>query len=152
MKKIKIIFPIVLFAALIMNGCKEENPVEPGDHVEAEGLRLYQSGVKVFEYYRGVFLAGYDTVFAIKDSLSEDFRVKLLDENKNEFTPEDDDEKLGAAITDTTIVAFYQHPGEEGKFEFHLRGKKTGRTTMKLQVLHNDHADFTTPLFPVVVK
>lgn len=152
MKKFKIIFPIVLFAAIIINGCKEENPIEPGEHVEAEGLRVYQSGVKVFEYYRGVFTSGYDTLFAIKDSLSEDFRVKLLDENMYEFISDDDDEKFSAVITDTTIVTFYQHSGEEGEFEFHLRGKKTGQTMMKFQLLHNDHADFTTPLFPAVVK
>lgn len=152
MKKIKIIFPIILFAAIIINGCKEENPIDPGEHIEAEGLRLYQSGVKVFEYYQGVFTAGFDTVYAIKDSLTEDFHVKFLDDKKNEFTPTDDDEKFGTVITDTTIVTFYQHPGEEGEFEFHLRGKKNGQTSIKLQVIHNDHADFTTPLFPVVVR
>lgn len=152
MRNIKFLLPLFFVAALVLNGCEEENPVDPGEHVEAEGLRLYQSGVKVFEYFQGTFTAGFDTVLALKDSLSEDFRVKLLDENKNEFTPEDDDEKLGAAITDTTIVTFYQHPGEEGEFEFHLRGKKIGVTTMKLQVIHNDHADFTTPLFPVKVR
>lgn len=147
------IYVFVIGILFIVNGCKEDNPVNPPeDHIDAEGLRLYQSGVKVLEYWQGTLTAGLDTLYAPLNNLSENFNVKFLDNKKSEFKPDDDHYKFGAVVSDTTVVTFYQHPGEEGSFEFHLYGKKEKITTIKLQLLHGGHADFSTKFIPVVVR
>ena len=50
------------------------------------------------------------------------------------------------------MVEVWQHPGEEGGYEFHLRGKKSGETTIEFKVNHDGHADFTSGDVKIVVQ
>ena len=45
-----------------------------------------------------------------------------------------------------------QDEGDEGKFVFYLRGLEDGETTIKLQISHEGHVDFTTLPIPVRVE
>ena len=50
------------------------------------------------------------------------------------------------------MLEVWQHEGEEGGFEFHLRGLKIGVTEIEFFILHNGHSDYRSGLFPVVIE
>ena len=134
----------------ILSACSEDDPVTPPtDHEEAIGMVLYSSGVKVFSILRGVTT---DTLRAETNVLSDHYEVRFYDEDENVFEADAEHHSLSWAIADTTIVQVVQEAGEEGAFEFHLRGKTQGKTTIEFFILHEGHSDFRTGSIPVVVR
>ncbi|BDQ02135.1 hypothetical protein [Ignavibacterium sp.] len=145
-----VLYFLVLFAlTLILNSCKDD-PLEPDmDHFEAEGLVLYQSGIKVAEIFRGVT---QDTLSAVLGQTSTHFEVKFYNSSKQELDPPDHTKQPFAwEIQDTSLVGVWQHPGEEGSYEFHLVGKQLGLTQIEFFIMHEGHADFRSGKFPVKI-
>lgn len=145
----KSILFILTFSVILFVSCKDD-PLEPDmDHFEAEGIVFYQSGIKIGEIFRGVT---QDTLSARVGETSVHIEVKFLDPNKNELDPPDHTKQPFAwEIQDTTIVSIWQHPGEEGSYEFHLVGKQTGITNIEFFIMHEGHADFRSGKIPVKV-
>jgi hypothetical protein len=145
-KSILFIFMII---GLILVSCKDD-PLEPDmDHFEAEGIVFYQSGIKIGEIFRGIT---QDTLFARVEETSVHIEVKFFDTNKNELDPPHHTKQpFSWEIQDTTIVGIWQHPGEEGSYEFHLVGKQTGITNIEFFIMHEAHADFRSGKIPVKV-
>lgn len=141
-------FAIITFSFLIVS-CKDD-PLEPDmDHFEAEGLVLYQSGIKVAEIFRGTTT---DTLQAVVNQTSSHFEVKFYNSNKQELDPPDHTKQPFAwEIQDTSLVGVWQHPGEEGSYEFHLVGKQPGLTQIEFFIMHEGHADFRSGKFPVKI-
>lgn len=142
------LFVITTFT-ILFNSCKDD-PLEPDmDHFEAEGLVLYQSGIKVAEIFRGVTS---DTLQAVVGQTSAHFEVKFYNSNKQELDPPDHTKQpFGWEIQDTSLVGVWQHPGEEGSYEFHLVGKQVGLTQIEFFIMHEGHADFRSGKFPVKI-
>ncbi len=141
----------ILLSVFVINGCKSEDSIvnPPEEHFEAEGVVLESSGIVFASIFRGVTT---DTIKVPVGEFPDHIEVKFYDENKNVIAPpSDSDKKLGYSIADSTVVTFWQHAGEEGGFEFHLRGKKPGITTMELFVKHGEHSDFRSGNFIVRV-
>ncbi len=151
---LKLIMSILIFG-LFFGGSCEEDPVTPQEeHFDAVGLVVYQSGLKIIDYYAPDYTPN---VTAINDTINIDqgltphYEVKFYDENKNEIDPPTESDKaFGMWVQDMSVVSIWWHPGDEGKFEFHLNGLKEGSTRVKFQVLHLGHPDFET--LPVVVN
>ncbi|WP_337872860.1 hypothetical protein [Ignavibacterium sp.] len=144
------ILPILILSlSIFIFSCKDD-PLEPKlDHFEAEGIVFYQSGIKVAEIFRGVT---QDTLFAQVGQTSVHFEVKFFDSSKNEMDPPDHTKQPFAwEIQDTSIVGIWQHPGEEGSYEFHLVGKQLGVTNIEFFIMHEGHADFRSGIIPVKV-
>lgn len=141
---------LILFTVLLIHiSCKDE-PLEPDmDHFEAEGLVLYQSGIKVAEIFRGVT---QDTLIALVGQTSTHFEVKFYNQNKQELNPPDHNlQPFSWEIQDTSLVGIWQHPGEEGSYEFHLVGKQSGLTQIEFFIMHEGHADFRSGKMPVKI-
>lgn len=140
---------IVLVLAILTLSCKDD-PIEPAmEHFEAEGLVLYQSGIKVAEIFRG---ETQDTLFAVVGQLSDHYEVKFYNGNKQELNPPDYSiQPFAWEIQDTNLVRVWQHPGEEGSYEFHLEGKQTGSTQIEFFIMHEGHADFRSGKFPLII-
>lgn len=142
---------ILLFTVLtlFLISCKDD-PLEPNmDHFEAEGIVFYQSGIKVGEIFRGVT---QDTLFARVGETSPHFEVKFYNSNKDELDPPNADAKPFAwEIQDTNFVTVWQHPGEEGGYEFHLVGKQQGLTNIEFFIMHEGHPDFRSGKIAVKV-
>ena len=141
------IFPFIL----ILGGCKKETSVtEPDkDHFDAEGLVImndaFQEKLRVF---RGITT---DTLKVPLNGMTEHLKIKFLDENNKLINPPEDKNKtLSWVIADTTKLGVFRH--DDDSWEFHLMGKKEGKTTIEFQILHVDHPDFRTPALPVVIK
>ena len=146
--------PLFVFIIFLLNSCSEEHSHGPGEHFEAEGaLFLDGSRAPYLQIFRGQVDPAFKTTFkAPLNNLSDAFIVKFLDADKKEKNPPTDPSvRLTWKIANTDIVEVYQHEGEEGGYEFHLRGKKTGTTTIEFYLTHGDHSDYRTGTIPVEV-
>jgi len=57
---------------------------------------------------------------------------------------------LGWSVTDGSIAEVEQH-SEDGKWNFHIKGKKLGTTAIEIKIMHGDHADFVSKPIPIEV-
>lgn len=146
-----IIFSVLLFSALFLFGCKDDPVTPQEDHFEAIGTIIYDAtGAQAVSILRG---ETSDTLFIENGVLSDHFDLKFYDDNENIVdSPTSENISLGHEIGDTEIAEWWQHEGEEGGFEFHLRGLKAGETTLELFIKHEGHNDYRSGKIPVVVK
>jgi hypothetical protein len=140
-----------LLIMVLFVSCGDDDPLAPEiEHFEAIGLAVFSSGIQVASILRGVTT---DTLHAPEGGLSDHYEVQFYDEDENLIDPPDDPEwSFGWEIGDTLIAEVFQHAGEEGAFEFHLRGLEEGQTTIEFMVIHGDHADYRSGEFPLVVE
>ncbi|MBX3007876.1 MAG: hypothetical protein KF816_07595 [Melioribacteraceae bacterium] len=144
---------IISLVVLQFNGCqKDDNPLAPEeDHFEAIGMLIYDaSGKQVVKILRGVTT---DTLHAESGKISDHFTVKFYnDEEKIVSPPESEHLKFNGKIDNETIAKFWQHPGEEGEFEFHIDGKIKGKTLIEFFIEHEGHADYRTGKIPLQIN
>lgn len=140
-----------IFLLLFLLVSCSDDPVTPQeDHFEAEGIVFLQSGIKIAEIFRGVTT---DTLFAPEGSLSAGIDVKFYNSNKELINPPDPAEQsFGWQIDNPALVEVWQHPGEEGGYEFHLRGLGEGITQIEFFIIHEGHTDFRSGKITVAVE
>ena len=146
----KIFIPAVL-VLLLMTACSEDDPVAPKEeHFEAIGVVLSTSGIEVASILRG---ETDDTLHAQVGQISDHLEVRFYNEDEQIVeAPEDDEQTLAWEIGDPDILEVHQDDGHDGEFEFHLKGLKSGTTTLELFIMHAGHADFRSGKFTVVVQ
>ena len=145
-----------LALCVVVVGCGSDDPVSPQEeHFEPDGLVLIESGRRFFRYFQGEIDAGSGRTNHLDVPLGDEtphWRIQFLDENGDDLAiPDDTEFTFGWEIADESIVEVAQDPGDEGKFEFHLRGLAEGETTIRLLVNHGGHSDFRTAPIPVHV-
>lgn len=155
-KKLFAVFIAILSVGLLSSCSDEDNPVaDQMGHFEAVGIRITQSGAVVLDYFGPDYPANsgaIDKTITLSQGTNPHWDAKFYDEGRNIIEPPDDSDKsFSALFSDPSVASIWWHEGEEGSFEFHLKGLKEGETTVQFQVLHNDHADFSTLPIPVVV-
>lgn len=142
MKKISLF--IALSFLLIVTAC---DGVEKGEqHAEVEGVRLMNGTSNVVTIRQGV-VTGSLTVQV--GQTGAQLKAVYMDANGNDVaaTTFEAGTTTGTTWGDATIAETVVHDA----WSFHVKGKKVGATTLKLDLLHNGHSDFTTPLIPVTV-
>lgn len=151
-KKYVQLFLIISVLSITFYSCKKEDePLPPQeDHFKAEGIVFMQSGIIIADIFRGVT---NDTLFAPKGGMTSGIDVKFYDANKNIINPPDKNkQKLAWEFENNSIASVWQHPGDEGGYEFHLKGLAVGSTKMEFFIMHEGHADFRSGKITVVVK
>lgn len=140
-----------LFLLLFILVSCSDDPVTPQeDHFEAEGIVFLQSGIKIAEIFRGVTT---DTLFAPEGALSAGIDVKFYNSNKEMIdAPDPAEQSFAWQIDNPALVEVWQHPGEEGGYEFHLRGLADGTTQIEFFIMHEGHADFRSGKMTVLVE
>ncbi|GAB5519800.1 MAG: hypothetical protein RhofKO_20510 [Rhodothermales bacterium] len=139
----------LLFAFTLITAC-DSNDLDDDhdDHAEVEGLMLRANGQTLVTIDEGE-VSGSITVPAGDETAL--IIVEFMDHDGEEVHVDEDPElSLGYSIADPDMVEWEQHDGED--YEFHLKGLSTGTTTLVLELLHGDHADFRTPAITVVVE
>jgi hypothetical protein len=142
----------VLALGLFIAGCSDEqDPVTPqSPHFQPDGLVvLNDDRDTVVYYFQGVLRPGDTLAAPPGNNLSEHWTIEFLGSTRQKIDYPPAEQTLGWTIADQSIAEVYRHPGEE--WEFHLRGKLVGMTTIVLKVLHEGHSDFTTRPIPVKV-
>ena len=138
----------LLAATLTLSAC--DNPVDDDhdDHAEVHGLLLELNGVEVYRVLEGQVTCAQTPcgITVVEGEETALISVEFLAEDGDHIHGEDLDEAfgLGYEIADPSVAEFEQHD-EDGKWRFHIHGEQAGETRMQLQLLHNNHADFTTP-------
>ncbi len=140
---------LLLLATSWLTGC-DDNPVsnqEVCDHIDADGLVIEQAGVLIAGQWEGDV---FGTVTLTMEAAAE-FTVTFLDPDSTriDIPTACTDHQLGWTIADTSIVQAAAVPGEP--WRVNLIGRAPGETTLRLRILHGDHADFTSQPFSVQV-
>lgn len=150
MRKILSMLIGVFIISFFIISCSDDPVTPQEEHFEAEGIVFLQSGIKIADIFRGVTS---DTLYAPVDSMTAGIDVKFYNSNQEMIDPPNDPDLTFAwEIDNTLIVDVWQHPGEEGGFEFHLEGLLADTTLIEFFILHEGHADFRSGKITVVVQ
>ena len=134
-------------------GCEDDDHDHDPDHTDAEGFVLEnESGTEVYKEFEGAIVTN-NLILSVGDTL--ELSVHFLDHDGDEIEHEEDEEdgeeEEGLRITGNNesiaIVESEEHEeGEEEHHEMaiHVIGVSTGSTEFKLELMHGDHADYTS--------
>ncbi|MBT3590607.1 MAG: hypothetical protein HOK52_07175 [Candidatus Marinimicrobia bacterium] len=131
-------------------GCEDDDHDHDEDHTDAEGFVLEnESETEVYKEFEGAIVTNNLTL-SVGDTL--ELSVHFLDHDGEEIEHEEDgEEEEGLWITGNNesiaIVESEEHEeGEEEHHEMaiHVIGVSIGSTDFKLELMHDDHADYTS--------
>jgi hypothetical protein len=121
---------------------------EHDEHTEAEGLILRIDGVD------SVTVREAQVTGRLLVSVGETtplVQVVFLDHDGDEIRAADieEDSKLAWQVLNPQVASVSQPTGQP--WAFRLEGTTVDTTSLRLMLMHGDHADFTTPWIPVEV-
>ena len=161
---------LVLFAV----ACEDnKDSSEEEGHTDADGFILEANGTEIYREFKGITTGS----ITLKVGGDLDLSVHFLDDDGNEIEHEeeehddhgDEEEELKVSGFDASIatIEFHEEDGHNHrKISLNLRGQEedehamvlevkgvgAGSTSFKLELMHGDHADYTsTKNVPVVV-
>lgn len=175
-KKISLL--AILSLTLFLTSCEDDPVSPPEEHFEAAGYVILNENEEViFRVFEGQVDNSISESLTINlaDGMGE-FEVHFLDEDGDDIgTPEGDhdhddhDHEDGLGIEEEDEDDDHDH--EEGEYslsvevqdegiataeahewEVELTPVAVGSTQMRIQTLHDGHADFTSPFVPLEVK
>ena len=152
---------ILIGMFLITTSCEDDNHNHDEDHTDADGFILEnEDGTEMYREFEGAMTGSL--TLGVGDTL--ELSVHFLDHDGNEIEHEEDEEheeedELVVSENDVNIaiVEVEEHEeGEEGEHHemaIHVIGVSAGSTSFKLQLMHDNHADYTsTNSVPIVVN
>ena len=141
-------------------GCEDDDHDHDEDHTDAEGFVLEnKSGTEVYKEFEGAIVTNNLTL-SVGDTF--ELSVHFLDHDGEEIEHEEeedhgeDEDELRITGNDESIaiVEAEEHEEEEEHHEMaiHIIGVSAGSTEFKLELMHDEHADYTsTNNVPVTV-
>ena len=172
---------LLAFAVLFAACGEDDNPIiddghdhddEPF-HADADGFVLKVDGNQIYRQFEGE----HEGSITLKVGEELDVLATFLDHDSHEFLPENPEEEgdhdhgeeevfaLALSEFDSSIIEIHLHEDEEGEehededeehadeYVFEVAGLRAGQTGIKLQLMHEGHADFTAALkIPVTVS
>ncbi len=133
-----------LAAMILVLGACSDDPMEPEEHAEPEGVELILGG-SVIASYDGDTQTWTGELEVDEGEETAHITVRFVDHDGDPI-PIDDDLYLEVDIEDESIAEFEQDtPGEFGG---HLHGHMEGETDVTFKLMHGEvgsgHADFIT--------
>ena len=152
-----------VFIMLFAVACEDENEEDP-DHTDADGFVLETvDGVQAYRGFTGAVTGSVS--LSVGDTLH--FMVHFLDHDGDEIEHDDHDDhghddhgddedgvRVSGANASVAVVEMIEeeHDGHEEKL-LQVVGVAKGSTDFKLELMHGDHADYTsTNNVPVTVN
>ena len=139
---------VFLFTSMILftTGCEDDDN-DHDHHTDAEGFVLKsESGTEVYKEFEGAIITNNLTL-SVGDTL--EISVYFLDHGGDEIEHEDEDDKLSVSgfNADVAVVSVEEH--EETGMDHHemaleIIGVSADSTEFKLELMHGDHADYTS--------
>ena len=139
-------------------GCEDDDHDHDEDHTDAEGFVLEnESGTEVYKEFEGAIVTNNLTLSTLSVGDTLEISVHFLDHGGDEIEHEDEDDKLSVSgfNADVAVVSVEEH--EETGMDHHemaleIIGVSADSTEFKLELMHGDHADYTsTNNVPVTV-
>ena len=147
---------VFLFTSMILftTGCEDDDN-DHDHHTDAEGFVLKsESGTEVYKEFEGAIVTNNLTL-SVGDTL--EISVHFLDHGGDEIEHEDEDDKLSVSgfNADVAVVSVEEHEetgSDHHEMALEIIGVSAGSTEFKLELMHGDHADYTsTNNVPVTV-
>ncbi|MCY3808819.1 MAG: hypothetical protein OXG58_05165 [Gemmatimonadetes bacterium] len=126
-----------MVCALALAACGTDP--ENGEHHEPEKVELVLSGQVVASYVASTGAWSDELEVDVGEETAH-FTVRFLDEDDEVIQGED--LSLRVDVEDESIAEWEQD--KPGEFGGHLHGKSEGETDVTFNLMHGDHADFTT--------
>ncbi len=161
---------------------EDQNPItddhegEETIHADSDGVLLKVDGVEIYRQHEGTQTGGItlgendeiEVAVVFLNANEEEIHLDEIagEEGEEDEHGHDEEETFGLAITeyDSAIIDVHlseedadhgddeDEHDEESELSFEVIGLKAGETTIKLQLLHGDHPDFTALPIPVTVQ
>lgn len=139
-------------------GCEDDDHDHDEDHTDAEGFVLEnESGTEVYKEFEGAIVTNNLTL-SVGDTL--ELSVHFLDHDGDEIQHEEeegeeDELSVSGFNVDVAFVSVEEHEEtgmDHHEMAIHVIGVSAGTTEFKLELMHGDHADYTsTNNVPVTV-
>ena len=149
---------ILIGMFLITTSCEDDKHDHDEDHTDADGFILEnEDGTEMYREFEGAMTGSL--TLGVGDTL--ELSVHFLDHDGNEIEHEEDEEheeedELVVSENDVNIAIVEVEEHEEGEHHemaIHVIGVRAGSTSFKLQLMHDNHADYTsTNSVPIVVN
>ncbi|RNC85622.1 MAG: hypothetical protein ED557_02285 [Balneola sp.] len=139
---------LFLLVSGLLVACSNSTSSEE-EHSDPEGFRLKMNGETVVEQLPGGTLTGEFELEPEEETAL--ITIFFLDDDGDEFQPDEPEYSLGAVFEDEGIAEFEQHE-EDGVWSFHIHAEAEGITDLTLQLMHNGHSDFNTQAIHVHVE
>jgi len=148
---------ILIGMFLITTSCEDDNHNHDEDHTDADGFILEnEDGTEMYREFEGAMTGSL--TLGVGDTL--ELLVHFLDHDGNEIEHKEDEEheeeELVVSENDVNIAIVEVEEHEEGEHHemaIHVIGVSAGSTSFKLQLMHDNHADYTsTNSVPIVVN
>lgn len=146
-------------AAFFLAACSSD-PLDPGngngdDHADPAGVRLVADGVPLIEYMDG---DPDPEVPPLPANYAASVGITFLDADGDPVElPADEPFELEVTIGDEAVLSWTPGqagaPGTTPHFQGTLQtGAEAGTTTVQLELVHEDHAEWTSPVITVMVE
>lgn len=139
---------VLLMIASVSISCSNSASTEEEVHQDAEGFVLKLNGDNIVEKYPNQDLVNNFPEIAVNDETAL-IEVFFIDDDGNEFIPDEPEVYLDFEVSDSNIIEIEQHEGE--LWEFHVKGLQEGSAALTLLLMHDDHADFESPSISISV-
>jgi hypothetical protein len=150
-----------IFLALFIVSCEDDDHAHEEEHVDAEGFILESEGKEIYREFKGtktgtVTLASGETLEVSVHFLGDD--GKELEHEEHEGEEEEGELRVSGFNASVATVEFEEHHDDDGGDEEHgmaleITGVSAGSTSFKLELMHDDHADYTsTNNVPITVQ
>ena len=142
---------VFLFTSMILftTGCEDDDN-DHDHHTDAEGFVLKsESGTEVYKEFEGAIVTN-NLNLSIGDTL--ELSVHFLDHDGDEIQHEEeegeeDELSVSGFNADVAMVSVEEHEetgSDHHEMAIHVIGVSAGTTEFKLELMHGDHADYTS--------
>ena len=153
---------VLLLAGMVFFtvGCEDEHDHDHDDHIDADGFILEdENGTEIYREFEGATEG--NITLNVGDEL--ELSVHFLDHDGEEIEHDEDEEEehelrvsgFNAGIA-TVEVEEHGHAkvlDDDHGMAIHVTGVSAGETSFKLELMHGDHADYTsTNNVPIIVN
>lgn len=139
---------VLLMIASVSISCSNSASTEDEVHQDAEGFVLKLNGDNIVEKYPNQDLVNNFPEIEQGDETAL-IEIFFIDDDGNEFVPDEPEVFLDFEISNTNIIDIEQHEGEF--WEFHVLGLQEGTANLTLELMHDDHPDFESPAIEITV-
>ena len=154
-------FILCLILSLFITSCSDSNPVHNHSdrHTDADGFILEdENGNELYREFQGASSGSIN--ISVGDTL--ELSIHFLDHDENEIEHEDDEHEVDESSivvsefnSQYVIIEVEEHHDSEEEHHgaaIHVIGVSVGETEFKLELMHGDHADYTsTNKVPIVI-